>query len=335
MSPSRTISLSSLLTLASFIPASWAVLDCKDILVGGQHFHFGDLGGPHVVHWSQEDFIERKNWNFTLDLCANLKRHKGVPKDEECNQGTRVCAIREDIYLTGKRNATITPIDIAGHYKFFGNGRDLDEKYERLKNSKSNADSGKEGVRIELHGGRYPADVKNGTNQRAIIEMVCDPERTGLEGDEKDNGETDDNKDETEEQARRRSLGKRDGTGKCEDSDKSLRFCGYEEEEPSKDKKVQTLRLEWRTKHACEGAETTPGSHWGFFTWFIIIFFLATAAYLIFGSWLNYNRYGARGWDLLPHGDRIRDVPYILKDFGRKVVNSAQGPGSRGGYSAV
>jgi len=63
--------------------------------------------------------------------------------------------------------------------------------------------------------------------------------------------------------------------------------------------------------------------------------FLVTAAYLIFGSWLNYNRYGARGWDLLPHGDTIRDIPYMLKDFGRKVVNTVQSPSSRGGYSAV
>jgi hypothetical protein len=62
---------------------------------------------------------------------------------------------------------------------------------------------------------------------------------------------------------------------------------------------------------------------------------MATAAYLIFGSWLNYNRYGARGWDLLPHGDTIRDIPYIFKDFGRKVVSTVQSPGSRGGYSAV
>lgn len=63
--------------------------------------------------------------------------------------------------------------------------------------------------------------------------------------------------------------------------------------------------------------------------------FLCTAAYLIFGSWLNYNRYGARGWDLLPHGDTIRDVPYIFQDWLRRVVNTLQGAGSRGGYSAV
>ncbi len=63
--------------------------------------------------------------------------------------------------------------------------------------------------------------------------------------------------------------------------------------------------------------------------------FLGTAAYLIFGSWLNYNRYGARGWDLLPHGDTIRDIPYLLKDWVRRVLNTVQGAGSRGGYSAV
>lgn len=63
--------------------------------------------------------------------------------------------------------------------------------------------------------------------------------------------------------------------------------------------------------------------------------FLATASYLIFGSWLNYNRYGARGWDLLPHSDTIRDIPYLLKDWTRRVLNTVQGTGSRGGYSAV
>lgn len=63
--------------------------------------------------------------------------------------------------------------------------------------------------------------------------------------------------------------------------------------------------------------------------------FLGTAAYLIFGSWLNYNRYGARGWDLVPHGDTIRDIPYLLKDWTRRVLNTVQGSGSRGGYSAV
>ena len=65
--------------------------------------------------------------------------------------------------------------------------------------------------------------------------------------------------------------------------------------------------------------------------------FLLTAAYLIFGSWLNYNRYSARGWDLLPHSETLRDLPYLFREWGRKAVDTVQGRGggSRGGYSAV
>lgn len=71
-------------------------------------------------------------------------------------------------------------------------------------------------------------------------------------------------------------------------------------------------------------------------TWKLLFsIFLGIAAYLIFGSWLNYTRYGARGWDLLPHGDTIRDIPYLLQDWTRRVLNTVQGTGSRGGYAAV
>jgi hypothetical protein len=63
--------------------------------------------------------------------------------------------------------------------------------------------------------------------------------------------------------------------------------------------------------------------------------FLGTAAYLILGSWFNYQRYGARGWDLVPHGDFFRDVPYLAADWVRKVFDTLQGSGTRGGYTAV
>lgn len=63
---------------------------------------------------------------------------------------------------------------------------------------------------------------------------------------------------------------------------------------------------------------------------------MLVAAYLIFGSWLNYNRHGARGWDLLPHGDTLRDIPYLLKDWSRKVVDTVQGRSDgRGGYNQI
>lgn len=37
----------------------------------------------------------------------------------------------------------------------------------------------------------------------------------------------------------------------------------------------------------------------------------------------------------MPHGDTIRDIPYLVKDLSRKVVDTVSGGGPRGGYSAV
>lgn len=70
-------------------------------------------------------------------------------------------------------------------------------------------------------------------------------------------------------------------------------------------------------------------------TEFIHSVFMGVAAYLIFGSWLNYNKHSARGWDLVPHSETIRDIPYLLRDWMRRVVNTIQGGGSRGGYSVL
>ncbi|KAI4701971.1 hypothetical protein J4E89_010490 [Alternaria sp. Ai002NY15] len=352
MAPSRSRApLLSILALTSLLPYTAYAFDCKDILADGQHFNFKELGGPHVVHYKESDIAKELEWkyNFTIDICSNLKWHKGGSLATECHHGSRVCGIRENIDLSSDDNSTITPIEIAGTYAT-QNGRSIDAKFENLGHSKSNNDAGLEGVRATLNGGRFPFnDKKEGINQRAIIEFVCDKERTGLEGDEMDKSpHQDDDKeddggdkgddqkegdDKKEEKLRRRE---ENGKSKCEDNDNSLRFCGYDMETEEKDKKVQTLRLQWRTKYACADAPSPDGgSHWGFFGWFFIILFLAIAAYLIFGSWLNYNRYGARGWDLLPHGDTIRDIPYIAKDFARKVMGTVQGGGSRGGYAAV
>lgn len=69
-------------------------------------------------------------------------------------------------------------IPIAGDLKNVQGGGDLDPKYTRLKTSDSSADAQKEGVRIVLNGGSY-----GGVQQRAIVEMVCDRQKTGLEGE--------------------------------------------------------------------------------------------------------------------------------------------------------
>ena len=289
MAPSRPqASLLSLLAATSLLPLqAWASFDCKDMGTQGTHFDFGKLGGPHVVHYTEEDVehdMEYK-YNFTLDLCK--------PLESKCHNGARVCGMRENVDLSQEGNSTITPIDIAGTYTTYS-GRTIDAKYELLGSSKSNSDSGKEGLRAILHGGRLPFDdKKNGLDQRAIIEFVCDKERTGLEGDEsggksgdKDGDKKDDDKkdgdkkndgkkDDDKKEEKKEDVSKRDSGSKdkCEDSDASLRFCGYKVENLEKDAQARTLRLEWRTKYACADVppEKSASSHWGFFGWFFIM----------------------------------------------------------------
>jgi hypothetical protein len=92
MAPSRShTTLLPLLAAASFFPsASWA-FDCKDIAASGVHFNLGELAGPHVVHWKNED-IELEllhKYNFTIDICDKLKWHKGGSLATECHHGAR------------------------------------------------------------------------------------------------------------------------------------------------------------------------------------------------------------------------------------------------------
>lgn len=230
-----------------------------------------------------------------------------------------------------------------------------------MKSSAPNADKEKEGVRLEMNGGKD----SDGQKQKAIVEFLCD---TSTMND------------------RRRNLlmaeddGDDDGTG--EDADKEgeevddehggkLKLVSWDVEEGTK-----VLRLDWTTKYGCEDVKDdgtgSSSGHWGEFlgpqavSWiesayskpryFHVVYyhvsdifislrtelteffhsaFMGVAAYLIFGSWLNYNKYSARGWDLVPHSETIRDVPYLFRDWMRRVVNTIQGGGSRGGYSAV
>ncbi|KAF2161034.1 hypothetical protein M409DRAFT_70100 [Zasmidium cellare ATCC 36951] len=323
--------LSALLLLPAAISA--VTFDCKHIRAGGKDFNFEKLGGPKEVNYQRLTSPSITNTTFTIDVCKPLTKSKGKDKaKEECPTGTRVCGV-ERIYEDGQ-TLVREVIPIAGEFGT-SDSRHLDPKVTRLKDSESNSDSEREGLRAELHGGLWEKKP-----QKAIIEFICDPEMEGTEGFE-DSKEMD--------VSSYGSMEKRDdeeGDGDDEDDnrklpdldgDKALQWKSYRDEKDD----TGVLRLEWKTKYACEdAADTKPsdgkkGGSWGFFTWFLIIVFLLAASYIIFGSWLNYNRYGARGWDLLPHGDTIRDLPYIVKDIISSMMDKLKGGGSRGGYSAV
>ncbi|KAL8720913.1 MAG: hypothetical protein Q9225_002299 [Loekoesia sp. 1 TL-2023] len=320
--------------------------DCSDIRDHRQSFDISALGDPISVMTSEDNDPSptMTNTTFTIDICKPLEKAKGIPKEEDCPNGTRICGIQRLINTYENTTSFEGAIPIAGQYTLHG-GTELDPKVTRLKTSSSASDREKEGFRLEVHGPKYPA--KNGRKHKAVIEFLCQDkaEERRLE-EERDLSSAPPTTRRVEEDVRMEADDDDDGgeedhsaTGEIANDGHggTLKYIAFEDVDDMK-----VLSLEWRTKYACEESQGNDDSetkkksnHWGFFTWLIIIIFLATAAYLIFGSWLNYNRYSARGWDLLPHSETIRDIPYIFKDWMRRVVSTIQGGGSRGGYSAV
>ena len=79
--------------------------------------------------------------------------------------------------------------------------------------------------------------------------------------------------------------------------------------------------FEWETELACTsrgghngeprkggppGDRPPKRSSWGFFTWVFLIVFMTVASFLIFTLFLNYNRYGQVGLDLVPAMDSVK-----------------------------
>lgn len=188
-----------------------------------------------------------------------------------------VCGIKRGIKT--ESDEVIDVISIAGELQDHG-GTAFNSKVTRLKTSDSTSDAQKEGLRIVLSGGRHP-QVSSGREQRAILEMLCDRDKTGKEGewnpkDDKyeqvpaETGEDDDTAGQ-----RKRADGE-DGDGKSEHQllkeNAALIFDSYGP--MADDGNVDALRLTWYTKYACEGlpADEYPQSeHWGFFTWLVIL----------------------------------------------------------------
>ncbi|KAK0748531.1 autophagy-related protein 27 [Apiosordaria backusii] len=322
---------------ASPTPAS-ATFDCEKLPVDGRTYNFKELAGPHTVVTGEYVAPSYHNTTYTIDLCGGLKRKGEVGRGERCPDGTRVCAIKHKWDpKTDKASVDhFVPI-VVGHGE---NKATFEWEAKRLpseetpKDEKDKDGKKKEGLKITMKGGR----IKDGNSRLKLVEYEkVKRQAVGAKEEKKEKKEGDDDNEDTstpETQLRKEGA--------------ALIWEGYKT-----DGETDTLALTWYTKFVCDkavgdepgkGKEPEKGkdgegegesSHWGFFTWFVVLVFLGIASYLIFGSWLNYNRYGARGWDLLPHGDTLRDIPYLLKDWTRRVLNTVQSSGSRGGYSAV
>ncbi|PKX93804.1 autophagy-related protein 27 [Aspergillus novofumigatus IBT 16806] len=335
LSPSLLFSSALLTGLAS----ATGSFDCRNIIAEGNKYDLYGLHGVHTIYHvdKAEDYIV--NTTYVLDICKTLGK-ASIRGDLKCGTSKNICGFQykytEDRLEEISHAFPIAGLDPLGHGS-------KDAEVTRLKGD------GQEGLLVKLAGGEYVDKDKKKKDARAVIEFQCDPGRSGLEGlTSVANGSSEEEEEEEEDETRRRLMVREDEGDKNKDKDKE-KTDPYDGSDPSRSLQFESfgpadddgyvLKLKWRTRYACDNyvrdRKGDGSSHWGFFTWLIIILFLCVAAYLIFGSWLNYSRYGARGWDLLPHGDTLRDIPYIFQDWLRRVINTLQGSGSRGGYSAV
>ena len=163
-----------------------------------------------------------------------------------------VCAIERTVE---NLTTVIHPIPIAGEFSHSLGGA-LNPKWTRMKSSPSNADKEKEGVRLEMQGGKD----SDGQEQKAIIEFLCDPSTKNdrrrsllLAEDEGEPGD-----DETGEDGDQNGEEVNDGHGG------KLKLVSWDIEE---DKKI--LRLDWTTKYGCEDFKDdgtgSKSGHWGEF----------------------------------------------------------------------
>ena len=193
-----------------------------------------------------------------------------------------VCAIEHHIIKDSGEDIIEGVIPIAGELGNHGGGP-LNAQWTLLSKSPSHHDSEREGLRLEMGGGPKFAGP-DGTNkkQKAIIEFLCDRNRTGLEGEmaqdgyydkraEKDDSDekNDDEKDgEAEEDDGKSGKDEKDTSG----VEPSLKFLKYD----TSNEDYDILRLEWTTRYACEKYRDEKSNDekkesWGFFTWFIIV----------------------------------------------------------------
>ncbi|KAF9584898.1 hypothetical protein BGW38_004762 [Lunasporangiospora selenospora] len=97
-------------------------------------------------------------------------------------------------------------------------------------------------------------------------------------------------------------------------------------------------RFTWKSSHACPKQIQNPHdegmSGFGIFMTVLLVFgFL----YMSLGAFYNHQKFGARGLDMIPHFEFLKDFPYLVIDVSRHVWDAVTGRsrGNRGGYVSV
>ena len=282
------ITASAALCLAPWLANAY-IINCENVVVQKKQFNLGALDNQYSLYTIDQHPPTVDNTTFAINFCRGLKKREDIDTKEDCPVGSRgesaehhhdlskcltaVCAITNETNTVDHTSLIRETIPIAGEYSHTQGGS-LDPKWTRFKTSSATADKGREGLRLEMHGGMYKETHGSKTRkkkQKAIIEFICertlDEKRRKrdelLRANDKDNNEDQDDGDDDE-------AGDDSGERIDDGHGGTLKFISFEDEEV-----FTTLRLEWKTKYACEdskdSSESSKSGHWGWFTWFIIM----------------------------------------------------------------
>ncbi len=196
-------------------------------------------------------------------LEVNLFFLRSICHPQSCANGIPVCGIERVISKDDGNDIFVHATAIAGELKDYG-GDYINAKWQRLKTSNSHTDSEKEGLRLTINGGFYKdPETRKNRPQKAVIEFICDKTREGNEN-------LWDPEDKYDDKVKRAEAG-----------NSSLTVLKYDKTGDEAD----VLYLDWRTKYACEDSKNEQdaerGEHWGFFTWFILMYVLLFVSYSV------------------------------------------------------
>lgn len=285
--------------VAALASTTTALLNC-DITLDGVHYDLRPLGdSEHSVVYSQSTPPTTTNTTWFINPCnAN---HQEGSDFKLCPEGTQICGVQyvkpenQDWLLTGV-------IPVSGDLNGEQNGATI---------TALTSDDGYNdpGIRVHMQGGAW-GDVGK---LDALVDFVCTKEP----------------------------------------SEEKLEFLSWD---------LHTLKLLWKTRRACadidseeppkenpkqpdekkpedgdkpkDDNDVSASGGWGWFTWLFILVVLGSAIYIIGSAWANYSRYGHIGVDS-NHTEFLREIPFLVKDFVRKIAGTFSGGSNRGGYSAV
>ncbi|KAK9448629.1 autophagy-related protein 27 [Limtongia smithiae] len=289
---------SAVLLAALVASASAAVFDCTPT-IDGTRYDLSSLAGPHVIRTARDTPPTTTFTNFTFDLCAALENNN-IAEELQCAQGTQVCVVQsaEFVSAAGANEHIVTQVIPVATVKGDSSAYKLGED-----------------VVVHLTGGSW------GSVDDLSVDVVlsCDAAATSAVADA-----------EVVISA---------ATGIGSDVE-GLEVISWDE---------KNLKLNWKTAVVCGAAEIVSAEQdvsilqdnnnnnggsiaYRIIKYILIAVLIAAVVFFLFSAYVNYSK-GKTGVDLLPSSEAILEIPYVARDFVRKVGNGFTTNTSRDGYA--